>query len=102
MPKIKKPPPAGILDNLVRRCREGRVSSAGFLELKWHKRFKPGTLAGVRNALKVSGVHTSVNAARMSAYATLFVGIVSVRFSRLLLGSELRRQVLGQGQLLGL
>ncbi len=59
MPKIKKPPPAGILDHLVRRYREGRVSSADFLELKhwlesdpdvpkgkWYKRFKTGTLAG--------------------------------------------------------
>jgi|HubBroStandDraft_1064217.scaffolds.fasta_scaffold400692_2 hypothetical protein len=59
MPKIKKPPPAGILDHLIRRYREGRVSSADFLELKhwlesdpnvpkgkWYKRFKTGTLAG--------------------------------------------------------
>jgi hypothetical protein len=59
MPKIKKPPPAGILDHLIQRYREGRVSSADFLELKhwlesdpdvpkgkWYKRFKTGTLAG--------------------------------------------------------
>jgi hypothetical protein len=59
MPKIKKPPPAGILDHLIRRYREGRVSSADFLELKhwlesepnvpkgkWYKRFKTGALAG--------------------------------------------------------
>ena len=59
MPKIKKPPPAGILDHLIQRYREGRVSSADFLELKhwlesdpdvpkgkWYKRFKTGTPAG--------------------------------------------------------
>jgi hypothetical protein len=59
MPKIKKPSPAGILDHLIQRYREGRVSSADFLELKhwlesdpdvpkgkWYKRFKTGTLAG--------------------------------------------------------
>lgn len=53
MPKIKKPPPAGILDHLIQRYREGRVSSADFLELKhwlesdpdvpkgkWYKRLK--------------------------------------------------------------
>jgi hypothetical protein len=59
MPKIKKPPPAGILNHLIQRYREGRVSSDDFLELKywlesdpdvpkgkWYKRFKSGTLAG--------------------------------------------------------
>lgn len=59
MRKIKKPPPPKILDHLVRRFREGRVSAADFLELKhwlesdpdvppgkWFKRFKTGTLAG--------------------------------------------------------
>ena len=59
MPKIKKPPPTGILDHLIKRYREGRVSSADFLELKhwlesdpevpkgkWYKRFRTGTLAG--------------------------------------------------------
>jgi len=59
MPTIKKPPPAGILDQLIQRYREGRVSSADFLDLKhwlesdpdvprgkWYKRFKTGTLAG--------------------------------------------------------
>ena len=59
MPKIKKPPPKGILDHLVKRYREGRISSSDFLELKhwlesdpdvpdgkWYKRFKTGTLAG--------------------------------------------------------
>jgi len=57
MPKIKKPPPAGILDHLIQRYREGRVSSADFLELKywlesdpdvpegkWYKRFKTARL----------------------------------------------------------
>lgn len=59
MPKIKKPPPKGILDHLVKRYREGRISSSDFLELKhWlesdpdvpngkrYKRFKNGALAG--------------------------------------------------------
>ena len=59
MPKIEKPPPKGILDHLVKRFREGRISSADFLELKhwlesdpevphgkWFKRFRSGTLAG--------------------------------------------------------
>ena len=59
MPKIKKPPPKGILDHLVKRYREGRISSSDVLELKhwlesdpdvpdgkWFKRFKTGILAG--------------------------------------------------------
>ena len=59
MPKIKRPPPKGILDHLIQRYREGRVSSSDFLALKhwlesdpslpegkWFKRFKTGTLAG--------------------------------------------------------
>ena len=59
MPKIRKPPPKGILDHLVERYRNGRISSSDFLELKhwlesdpnvpdgkWYKRFKTGTLAG--------------------------------------------------------
>lgn len=59
MPKIKTPPPPGILDHLVKRYREGRISSADFLELKhwlesdpdvpngkWYKRFRTGTLTG--------------------------------------------------------
>lgn len=57
--KIKKPPPPGILNHLIDRYREGRISSTDFLELKhwlesdpdvpkgkWHKRFQSGTLAG--------------------------------------------------------
>jgi hypothetical protein len=59
MAKIKKPPPKGILNHLVQRFREGRISSSDFLELKhwlesdpdvpdgkWFKRFKTGILAG--------------------------------------------------------
>jgi len=59
MPKIKKPPPRGILDHLTERYREGRIAATDFLELKhwlesdpdvpqgkWYKRFKTGTLAG--------------------------------------------------------
>jgi hypothetical protein len=55
----KKPPPKGILDHLVKRFREGRVSSSDSLELKhwlesdsdvpdgkWFQRFKTGCLAG--------------------------------------------------------
>jgi hypothetical protein len=34
MPKIRKPPPKGILDQLVQRFREGRISSSDFLALK--------------------------------------------------------------------
>jgi hypothetical protein len=59
MPKIKKPPPVGILDHLLKRYREGRIQHSDLLELKhwlesnpdvpsgkWYKRFKTGTLAG--------------------------------------------------------
>jgi hypothetical protein len=59
MPKIKKPPPPGILNHLIKRFREGRIQGSDFLELKhwlesdpdvpqgkWYKRFKTGTLAG--------------------------------------------------------
>jgi len=59
MPKIKVPPPQGSLDHLVKRFREGRISSSDFLELKhwlesnpdvptgrWYKRFRSGYLAG--------------------------------------------------------
>ena len=59
MPKIKLPPPKGSLDHLVKRFRDGRISSSDFLELKhwlesdpevpegkWFKRFKTGFLAG--------------------------------------------------------
>jgi hypothetical protein len=59
MPKIKKPPPKGILEHLIRRYHEGRIQSSDLLELKqwmeseptvpdgdWFKRFKTGTLTG--------------------------------------------------------
>jgi hypothetical protein len=59
MPKIKRPPPRGILDHLIQRYRDGRIKDSDFLELKhwlesepdvphgkWYKRFKTGTLAG--------------------------------------------------------
>lgn len=57
--KIKRPPPAGILNHLLKRYREGRIRDSDLLELKhwmesdpnvpngkWYKRFKSGTLAG--------------------------------------------------------
>ena len=59
MPKIQKPPPPGILDHLIERFREGRISVEDFTELKhwlesdpdvplgmWYKRFDKFTLAG--------------------------------------------------------
>jgi hypothetical protein len=59
MPKIRKPPPRGILDHLIDRYRKGRISAADFVELKhwlesdpdvphgmWFKRFNKFTLAG--------------------------------------------------------
>ena len=59
MPKIKKPPPPGILKHLIKRYLEGGgVTAADFLELKqlesdpevpegkWYKRFRSGILAG--------------------------------------------------------
>jgi hypothetical protein len=59
MPKIRKPPPAGILDHLIQRYREGRIDASDFMELKhwlesdptvpngkWYKRFKKFILAG--------------------------------------------------------
>lgn len=59
MPKIRKPPPAGILDHLIQRYRDGRIEAADFMELKhwlesdptvpdgkWYKRFKKFILAG--------------------------------------------------------
>lgn len=59
MPKIRKPPPAGILDHLIQRYREGRIEASDFMELKhwlesdptvpkgkWYKRFKKFILAG--------------------------------------------------------
>ena len=59
MPKIRKPPPPGILNHLIQRYQEGRIKDSDFLELKhwlesdpdvpkskWYKRFKTGILAG--------------------------------------------------------
>jgi hypothetical protein len=59
MPKIRKPPPPGILQHLLLRFREGRIQASDILELKhwlesdptvpegkWFKRFRTGTLAG--------------------------------------------------------
>lgn len=34
MPKIRKPPPRGIMDHLIDRYRKGRISAADFAELK--------------------------------------------------------------------
>ncbi len=34
MPKIKRPPPRGILEHLIQRFREGRIEASDFLELK--------------------------------------------------------------------
>lgn len=65
MPKIRKPPPAGILNHLIQRFRDGRIPVSDFLELKhwleadidvpdgpWYKRFKNSTLAGHGELLK--------------------------------------------------
>jgi hypothetical protein len=59
MPKIRKPPPAGVLAHLVARYREGRISVREFAALKhwlesdpdvpagkWFKRFPSFILAG--------------------------------------------------------
>ena len=59
MPKIRKPPPPGVLDHLIQRYRDGRITDSDFVELKnwlesdvvvphgkWYKRFKRFTLAG--------------------------------------------------------
>jgi len=59
MPRLRKPPPPGILNHLLQRYRDGRISSVDFLELKhwlesdpevpeglWFKKFKNLTLAG--------------------------------------------------------
>jgi len=59
MPKVLRPPPPGILNHLLERYRDGRISSADFVELKhwlesdpevpagpWYKKFKSFTLAG--------------------------------------------------------
>jgi hypothetical protein len=58
MPRIRRPPPAGILQHLIERFRDGRISVEDFTELKhwlesepdvpagkWYKRFRKFTLA---------------------------------------------------------
>jgi hypothetical protein len=59
MPKIRRPPPAGILHQLIERYRDGRTSVEDFMALKhwlesdpdvpagrWYKKFRTFTLAG--------------------------------------------------------
>jgi hypothetical protein len=59
MPRITRPPPRGVLDHLVKRFSEGRISASDFLALKhwlesdpyvpdgkWFKRFETGVLTG--------------------------------------------------------
>jgi hypothetical protein len=59
MPRIRKPPPAGVMKHLVDRFRDGRISVADFDALqdwlntdpevpsgKWYKRFPRFILAG--------------------------------------------------------
>jgi hypothetical protein len=56
MPKLRRPPPHGILEHLLKRFREGRISVEDFTELKhwlesdpevsaglWYERFKKFT-----------------------------------------------------------
>jgi hypothetical protein len=53
MPRVRRPPPPGILNHLLERYRDGRISSLDFVELKhwlesdpevpegpWYKKFK--------------------------------------------------------------
>lgn len=59
MPRLRRPPPPGILNHLIERFRDGRISVEDFTELKhwlegspevpvgkWYKRFQKFTLAG--------------------------------------------------------
>jgi len=59
MPKVLRPPPAGIMKHLLERFRDGRIDIKDFTELKqwlesdievpegqWFKRFSNFTLAG--------------------------------------------------------
>jgi len=59
VPKIRKPPPQGILDHLLERFRDGRIAIDDFMDLKhwlesdpevppgpWYKRFENFTLVG--------------------------------------------------------
>jgi hypothetical protein len=65
MPKLRKPPPAGVMDHLIDRFRQGRITADDFLELKhwlesdpevpsgmWFKRFRRFTLAGESDLVK--------------------------------------------------
>jgi hypothetical protein len=47
MPKIRRPPPRGILDHLLARYREGRISSSDFLELKHWLESEPNVPEGM-------------------------------------------------------
>src|SRR5437867_33777 len=92
MPKIKKSPPPGIMNHLIKRYREDRISSADFLELKhwmesdpdvpngkWYKRFKTGTLAGkgemlltfLSSGMAVDGKRSPVTGAGSATQSTL-------------------------------
>jgi len=59
MPRVRRPPPAGILNHLLQRFRDGRIAVTDFTELKhwlesdaevpdgpWFKRFPNFTLVG--------------------------------------------------------
>lgn len=59
MPKIRRPPPPGVMRHLLERFRDGRIAIEDFTELKhwlesdvdvpegmWFKRFPNFTLAG--------------------------------------------------------
>src|SRR5579863_8117223 len=48
MPKIGKPPPRGILDHLIERYRDGRISASDFVELKHWLESDPEVPEGMR------------------------------------------------------
>jgi hypothetical protein len=65
MPKLRGPPPPGIMKHLVVRFRDGRIHETDFLGLKhwlesnpdvpegmWYKRFNRFTLAGEGELVK--------------------------------------------------
>ena len=65
MPKIRKPPPPGVMNHLIDRFRNGRIAVDDFVELKhwlesdpdvpegmWFKRFRGFTLAGESELVK--------------------------------------------------
>ena len=47
MPKIRRPPPAGILDHLLQRFREGRISIEDFTQLKRWLESEPDVPSGM-------------------------------------------------------